>query len=202
MVWCKEQQRVCEQFDDVLFTDESTIQLDQHSRLCFRRRLQPRVLKQRAKHPIKIHIWGGISKRGATNVIIFNGIMDAERLQRIFEAGLLPFLQDYFPDGHRLQQDNDPKHASLRIENFFEEKGVNWWPTPPESPDLNPIENIWGSLKQYLRNVYKPKNLEELKCGIQQFWVTLTPEVCTRYIQHIQKVIPKVIENNGGPSGY
>ena len=202
MIWCKEQQRVHEQFDNVLFTDESTIQLDQHSRLCFRRHLQPRVLKQRAKHPIKVHVWGGISKRGATNVIIFSGIMDAERLERIFEAGLLPFLRDVFPDGHRLQQDNDPKHASLRIEDFFEEKGVNWWPTPPESPDLNPIENIWGSLKQYLRNVYKPKNLEELKNGIQQFWVTLTPEVCTRYIQHIQKVIPKVIENNGGPSGY
>ena len=173
-----------------------------NSRLCFRRHLQPRVLKQRAKHPIKVHVWGGISKRGATNVIIFSGIMDAERLERIFEAGLLPFLRDVFPDGHRLQQDNDPKHASLRIEDFFEEKGVNWWPTPPESPDLNPIENIWGSLKQYLRNVYKPKNLEELKNGIQQFWVTLTPKVCTRYIQHIQKVIPKVIENNGGPSGY
>ena len=202
MIWCKEQQRVHEQFDNVLFTDESTIQLDLHSRLCFRRHLQPRVLKQRAKHPIKVHVWGGISKRGATNVIIFSGIMDAERLERIFEAGLLPFLRDVFPDGHRLQQDNDPKHASLRIEDFFEEKGVNWWPTPPESPDLNPIENIWGSLKQYLRNVYKPKNLEELKNGIQQFWVTLTPEVCTRYIQHIQKVIPKVIENNGGPSGY
>ena len=202
MIWCKEQQRVHEQFDNVLFTDESTIQLDQHSRLCFRRHLQPWVLKQRAKHPIKVHVWGGISKRGATNVIIFSGIMDAERLERIFEAGLLPFLRDVFPDGHRLQQDNDPKHASLRIEDFFEEKGVNWWPTPPESPDLNPIENIWGSLKQYLRNVYKPKNLEELKNGIQQFWVTLTPEVCTRYIQHIQKVIPKVIENNGGPSGY
>ena len=91
MIWCKEQQRVHEQFDNVLFTDESTIQLDQHSRLCFRRRLQPRILKQRAKHPIKVHVWGGISKRGATNVIIFSGIMDAERLERIFEAGLLPF---------------------------------------------------------------------------------------------------------------
>ena len=68
--------------------------------------------------------------------------------------------------------------------------------------DLNPIENVWGSLKQYLRNVYKPKNLDELKEGIQQFWVTLTPEVCTRYIQHLTKVIPKVIEEEGGPSGY
>jgi len=29
-------------------------------------------------------------------------------------------------------------------------KKIKWWKTPPESPDLNPIENIWGSMKQYL----------------------------------------------------
>lgn len=95
--------------------------------------------------------------------------MNAEQLIRIYEAGLIPFLNECFPEGHRLYQDNDPKHASGAVENFFEEKGVNWWATPPESPELNPIENIWGSLKQYLRNVYKPKNLQELKSGIQQF---------------------------------
>lgn len=186
----------------MLFTDESTVQLEHHSRLCFRRRNRPRVLKQRPKHPIKLHIWGGISKRGATNVIMFTGIMNAERLATVYEAGLLPFLRDQFPDGHRLQQDNDPKHASNHIQDFFEEHNVNWWPTPPESPDLNPIENIWGSLKTYLRNTYKPKNLEELKQGIQQFWVTLTPEVCTRYIMHLKKVMPVVIGEKGGPSGY
>ena len=124
---------------------------------------------------------GGISKRGATDVIIFTGIMDAERLVTVFEAGLLPFLRDRYPDGHRLQQDNDPKHASKRIEDFFELHGVNWWAIPPESPDLNPIENVWSSLKQYLRSTFKPKNLEELKDGIKQFWATLTPTICACY---------------------
>ena len=149
-----------------------------------------------------MHIWGGISKRGATDVIIFTGIMDAERLVTVFEAGLLPFLRDRYPDGHRLQQDNDPKHASKRIEDFFELHGVNWWATPPESPDLNPIENVWGSLKQYLRSTFKPKNLEELKDGIKQFWATLTPTICACYINHLNKVMPKVIQKEGGPSGY
>ena len=194
--------RTEETFDDVIFSDESTIQLDQHSRLCFRKRLQPRLLKQRAKHPLKLHIWAGISKRGATSVIMFTGIMDAERLERVYEAGLIPFIREYYPDHHRLYQDNDPKHCSHRIEDYFEEKGINWWPTPAESPDLNPIENLWGSLKQYLRNTYKPKNLQELKDGIQHFWNTLTPEVCTRYVNHLQKVIPTVVEKEGGPSGY
>lgn len=178
------------------------MQLENHSRICFRKRLQPRRLKQRAKHPIKIHIWGGISARGATRVIMFTGIMNAQRLAVIFEAGLLPFIEEKFRDGHRLYQDNDPKHASHHIENFFQTNNVNWWPTPPESPDLNPIENVWGSMKQYLRSQYKPRNLEELKAGIERFWMTLTPHVCQRYIRHLKKVIPKIVEVQGNPSGY
>ena len=133
---------------------------------------------------------------------MFTGIMNAERLGAIYEAGLLPFIQERFPDGHRLYQDNDPKYSSKYIETFFEQRGVDWWYTPPESPDLNPIELVWGSLKQYLRNHSKPKNLEELKAGIEQFWVTLTSQVCAKCISHLKKVIPKIISAAGGPSGY
>ena len=61
-----------------------------------------RVGVLRAKHLVQVHVWGGISKRGATNIIIFTGIMNAERLGMIFEVGLLPFVRDHFPDGHRL----------------------------------------------------------------------------------------------------
>ena len=88
-------------------------------------------------------------------MIIFSGIMNAEYLAEIFQVGLLSFLRDRYLDGHHLQQDNDPKHASYLIEEFFREHNVNWWPTPPESLDLNPIENVWGSPKQFLRNTYK-----------------------------------------------
>ena len=202
LIWCREQQRSKEDFSDVIFTDECTVQLEQHSRVCFCKKFQPRSLKQRAKHPIKIHIWGGISAKGATKLVMFTGIMNADRLGTVYEAGLLPFIEERFPNGHRLYQDNDPKHSSKYIERFFEDRGVNWWYTPPESPDLNPIELVWGSLKQFLRNHFKPKNLGQLKVGIEQFWFTLTPQVCQKYISHLHKVIPKVVSVEGSPSGY
>ena len=201
-MWCNEQLRSKEEFLDVIFTDECTVQLERHSRICFRKKLQPQALKQRAKHPIKIHIWGGISTKGATSLVMFTGIMNAECLGAVYEAGLVPFIQERFPDGHRLYQDNNPKHSSKYIEEFLKQRGVNWWYTPPESPDLNPIELVWGSLKQYLRSHYKPKNLEQLKAGIEQFWLTLTPEVCAKYISHLKKVIPKIVSVEGAPSGY
>ena len=194
--WCQNQIDNDEKFRNVVFTDECTVQLDHHGRLCFRKEREPRVLKQRPKHPAKVHIWGGIS------AVLFTGIMNAQRYAKLLEKGLIPFITKYFPDGHRLQQDNDPKHNSNHVKKFFEDKHINWWKTPPESPDFNPIENVWGSLKQFLRSTYKPSNIEELKAGIQQFWLTLTPEVCKKYIGHLHKVIPKVIAVQGNPSGY
>ena len=145
---------------------------------------------------------GGISYHGATQIVLFQGTMNAVRYQQILERSLLPFIHSCYPEHHRLQQDNDPKHTSLHIEKFFEDHGINWWRTPPESPDLNPIKNIWGSLKQYLRTTCKPTNLAELQEGILRFWQSLTPSICQRYIKHLDKVIPKVISVDGDPSGY
>jgi len=45
-------------------------------------------------------------------------------------------------------------------------------------------------------------NLDQLKRGIESFWSTLTPAVCRKYIGHLQKVIPKVVEVGGEPTGY
>lgn len=200
--WCQKMIDANEQFNDVMFTDESSVQLETHRKRCYRKKRTPRKLKPRPKHPLKVHIWGGISKRGPTSVVIFTGIMTATRYTQILEAGLLPCADDLYPSGFRFQQDNDPKHCANYTQQFFPENAINWWPTPPESPDLNPIENVWGSLKEYLRNVHKPKNLEELKGGIKEFWKSLTPEVCTRYINHLHRVIPAVIEKQGSPSGF
>ena len=41
-----------------------------------------------------------------------------------------------------------------------------------------------------------------VKSGIKEFWKTLTPEKCTRYINHLHRVIPVVIEKQGNPSGF
>lgn len=141
-----------------------------HGRLCFRKRWQPRKLKACPKHPAKLHIWGAISSRGAASVVMFTGIMDAIRFSEILDASFVPFIAECFPDGHRFQMDNDPKHRSSHIEQYFERHNINWWATPPGSPDLNPIENLWWSLKQFLRTTHKPKSLGELKEGVSKFW--------------------------------
>ena len=102
--------------------------------------------------------------------------------------------------------DNDPKHTSHYVCDFLKSKDIYWWKTPAESPDLNPIEKVWGSMKNFLRDVHfrKPenRNLAGLKDGIKKFWKTLTPKICRKYINHIHKVMPIVIQNRGEASGH
>lgn len=201
--WAKKLIEDEENFDDVIFTDESTFQVEYHARRAYRRVGEPRLLRPRPKHPAKIHVWAGISKKGATNLVLFQGNMTATRYTAILQASLLPFIEAKYPDGHRLLQDNDPKHTSRWARAFFDEKGVNWWHSPPESPDLNPIELVWGSMKEAVRNNYKPRTLQQLKDALLDYWSKkMTEETCTRYVLHIHKVLPAVVEAEGQASGY
>ena len=91
--------------------------------------------------------------------------MDKELYIEILDKTLKPFIQTVFPDSHRLMADNDPKHTSRAARLFLEESGINWWRTPAESPDLNPIENLWHELKEYIRREIKPKTKDQLVEG-------------------------------------
>jgi len=50
--------------------------------------------------------------------------MDATSYKQILEAGLLPFINECFPDNCHLQQDNNLKHCSSLINDFFTENGI------------------------------------------------------------------------------
>jgi len=77
----------------------------------------------------------------------------------------------------------------------LEETGINCRRTPPESPDLNPIENVWHELKFYLETKVKPQTKQELVAGIKKFWARkIAADKCTRYIDHVlPKVIPAIV---------
>ena len=191
-------------FENVLWSDETTVQLEAHRRFCYRKEgMKPRP-KPRAKHPVKVHVWAGISKVGATQVCIFEGIMAAPLYCEILKKTLLPFIEEKFPSPamHRFMQDNDPKHTSRVAQDFYLKSGINWWKTPAESPNMNPIENLWHELKEFIRREVKPQNKVQLVNGIKRFWNTVNTHKCCRYINHLKKVLPKVIELGGEPTGY
>ena len=79
-------------FDNVIFSDESSILLMQYRCTCYRKVDEPAKRKPKSKHLLKVHVWAGISKHGATEVCIFDGIMDADLFCNILESRLVPFI--------------------------------------------------------------------------------------------------------------
>ena len=79
--------------DNVLWTDESSVQLQCHKRFCCRKKGEQPWPKPLAKHPIKVHVWAGIGWHGATEICIIDGIMDAAMYVRILQVALQPTLQ-------------------------------------------------------------------------------------------------------------
>lgn len=128
--------------------------------------------------------------------------LDAKLFVDILDKTLVPFIEKVYPEGHKVMQDNDPKHSSNMAKQWLEDKSINWWKTPAESPDMNPIKNLWHELKEYIRQEVKPKTKEKLIDGIQEFWRKVDQAKCDKYIGHLQKVIPKVIELQGSATGY
>ena len=56
--WSKKMISEGEQFDDVIFIDESTFQAKYHAKRAYRRLGEPRQLRPNPKHPAKVHAWG------------------------------------------------------------------------------------------------------------------------------------------------
>ena len=190
-------------FENVIWTDESSVQLTCHCQTMRVKIGKERVLKPAAKNAVKVHVWAGISKRGATNICVFDQTMDGVLYTQILERYLLPFIEKHFRGTeYRFMQDNDPKHTSRVAKDFYQEKGINWWPTPASSADFNPIECVWRELKHFISRHIKPLNKKELIDGICLFWKSrMTPEKCIKYIDHTFSVLPKIVVKQGGITG-
>ena len=91
MEWCLD--RVLSddlELSDVIWTDECSVQLESHRKITYHKREEPSKMVSRPKHPPKVHIWAGISAKGAT------GILTATRYTDILDAALLPFIEEHY----------------------------------------------------------------------------------------------------------
>ena len=118
----------------------------------------------------------------------------------------LPFIQFKFPhDDYFFTQDNVPIHVSNYTLSFIRD---NFRGTiidhPPFSPDLNPIENVWGTIKEYLKFTSKPNSSDKLFDQVLSQWNQLKNNYA--YIQSLYSSMPNRIatclNQSGGVTRY
>jgi hypothetical protein len=133
------------------------------------------------------------------------GRMDANQYVDILENHLLFSMEESgiaFED-LIFQQDNDPKHKSHKAMNWMEDHGIEVLDWPPQSPDLNCIEHIWGHLKSELYKHSTPaRGVWELWDRLVVEWGKIKPEVCQNLIESMPRRLEAVIKAKGGNTKY
>lgn len=191
------------QWEQVIFSDESRIHRFSNSRRLVRRPVGSRFKKRYTIKTVKyggfsVHIWGAIRGDGKRILRKCPQRLNSKDYRNILEEDLLPFYQHE----NIFQQDGASCHRAKSIMDYIEVKGVNMisdW--PPQSPDLSIIENVWALLK---RNVEKrnAKTADELWRIIVEEW----DKIPLSYINNLYGSIPgrlkMVLHNKGEHSRY
>lgn len=79
-----------------------------------------------------------------------HGRFTAEIYEHILANTMIPSAREWYPDGTLVfQQDSHLVHTTNRIQRWFTRRpDVDLLEWPPDSPDMNPIENVWARLKK------------------------------------------------------
>ena len=168
-----------------------------------------------SKHPAKIMVWGAMSSQALTDlhVVPQKQPVDADYyVTEILEKSLLPSLTRTASNGSVLQkkmapdmstaifqQDGAPAHTSRKAQEWCQENLPDFWEAiwPPNSPDLNPIENLWGILKAELAKTEPCSNVEQLTTLLKSAWAQTKPETLQNLVASMPRRVAKCLKMKG-----
>lgn len=211
--WCREHGNwTQQQWENVIWSDESSFTLFPANGRVYVWRTPAEAYHVGCLRPTVKHgggsvmIWGAISHRGLGPLVVLHGRVTGQDYVSILADHLHPMLQTVFPDERPVyQDDNAPIHTAGIVRDWFNEhdEEVQHLVWPPQSPDLNIIEPLWGILEDKLRRRFPPpRTLPELATFLQEEWVRIPVTVVHDLYLSIPRRIQAVIHAKGGPTAY
>ncbi len=162
----------------------------------------PCCLKSSVKFPQSVMIWAAMSSAGVGPLCFLKSTVNAAIYQEILEHFMLPSADKLYGDADFIfQQDLAPAHTAKSTKSWLNDHGVTVLDWPTNSPDLNPIENLWGIVKRKMRDT-RPNNADDLKATVKETWASIPPQQCHKLITSMPRQIEAVIKAKGAPTKY
>jgi transposase len=148
-------------------------------------------------------VWAGFSAFGKTPLVFVTHRMNSKDYQNVLENNLLPYMRRFRSIRFTYQQDNASIHVSTDTEGWLKRKKISTLSWPARSPDLNPMENLWGIL---VRDIYADcrqfDNVDQLKEAIQEAWDRVPLDQLSRLVKSMSNRMIQVIERHGKVTDY
>ncbi len=149
------------------------------------------------KFPQSVMIWAAMSSAGVGPLCFLKSTVNAAIYQEILEHFMLPSADKLYGDADFIfQQDLAPAHTAKGTKSWFNDHGVTVLDWPANSPDLIPIENLWGIVKRKMRDT-RPNNADDMKATVKETWASIPPQQCHKLITSMPRRIEAVIKAKG-----
>lgn len=193
-----------EQWNRVVFTDESQVFPEKIGNHFIRRKanenpLDPKFIFEKDSNPsMKIMLWGAISSEGPLDLVWLHSSITSE----VYVEEILKKRLSTYPTlsiNGIFQQDNAPPHKAIKTLNWLKSSNIDVLIWPPQSPDLNLIENVWGNLKNEIYGEVTKFHTEEELWNLAQkhFFSEKMLKIIQNCYASIKARIQKVIDSNG-----
>ena len=186
----------------IIFSDESSFKLysNRRTKYVWRKsgdQFKPGLTKPTVKYSKSIMVWGCFSYSSLGSLVVIEGIMNAVKYKDIndnhlFKSATKMNIQDNFI----FQQDNDPKHTSKLLKNYFTLKDIELLDHPPQSPDLNPIENLWDEIDRNIK-LSDRQNINAFESALFAQWNNVSSTTIAKLIKSMPERLQAVIDSKG-----
>ena len=195
-------------WDRVIYADESYFEIKLSSLMNTIRRFKSSnpfstlYTKKTVKHPLKIMIWGCFNSRGMGRFHICDGSRTSIKYREVLENYLLSTIRDLNIENPILLDDSAKPHRTNLIKTWLTDNNIESIKWPGNSPDLNPIENLWAILKFKLRRRSinsKRKLIEEV---IKIWNYEVDSQLLKDLSDSMQSRIKELLKNKGNVTKY